>query len=619
MTHNKDTLNKKPWLDAKFRSVKFDQVEILERHTDDGTIYIDQVGDLPTYNSRITESLVHFANLTPDKVYLADRGEDGEWRTLTYIQVLERVKSLGQFLIDNKVSESNPLAILSGNSLEHALLALASAHVGATYAPISPAYSIISKDFSRLEGIINSIKPSMIFATDIEKFLPAIQAVAADVKIITTNPTSEHYIDFAEIVETQQTNAVEEAFNDVNGETIVKFLFTSGSTGSPKAVINTHKMICSNNMMVREAFTFVKDEAPVMLDWAPWNHTAGGNQVFFMALFNGGSLYIDDGRPTANDIHKTIRNIKDISPTWYFNVPKGLDALTAAMENDIELRKAFYKNLKMIWYAGAGLAQHTWDALEQMAVETTGTRILIATGLGATETAPAALFCTWPQSTPGNIGLPGKGLTLKLVPFEGKYDARLKGPNITPGYWKSPELTQKAFDDEGFYKLGDALRPFDNNDFSKGFTFDGRTAENFKLNTGTWVATGALRSKFIDHFGDIVNEVAITGADQAYLGGLVFPNLPMLQKIFGSANVEMSDILADEAIRNIFKEKLVSLAKQNTGSSTLIRKILLLSEPPSLENHELTDKGSINQRAVLTNRPELIDEIYAGSARIISI
>ncbi|PCI84435.1 MAG: feruloyl-CoA synthase [Hyphomicrobiales bacterium] len=619
MAIKKDITNKKLWLDAELRSVKFDQVKIIERQTDDGIIYIDQVDDLPAYNSRITERLVHFANLHPNKIYLADRGEDGEWRTLSYIQVLQRVKSLGQFLIDNKVSESNPLAILSGNSLEHALLALAAAHVGATYAPISPAYSIISKDFSRLEGIFNSIKPSMIFATDIEKFLPAIQAVATDVKIITTKPTSEHYIDFAEIVETQQTDAVVEAFNNVSGETIVKFLFTSGSTGSPKAVINTHKMICSNNMMVREAFTFVKDEAPVMLDWAPWNHTAGGNQVFFMALFNGGTLYIDDGRPTANDIHKTIRNIKDISPTWYFNVPKGLDALTVAMANDIELREAFYKNLNMIWYAGAGLAQHTWDALEQMAVETTGTRILIGTGLGATETAPAALFCTWPQTAPGNIGLPGKGQTLKLVPFEGKYDARLKGSNITPGYWQLPELTAKAFDEEGFYKLGDALRPFDVNDFSKGFMFDGRTAENFKLDTGTWVATGALRSKFINHFGDIVNEVTITGADQSYLGGLVFPNFQMLRKILGSSDVEISDILNDETIRNIFREKLISLAKQNTGSSTLIRKILLLSTPPSLENHELTDKGSVNQRAVLTNRPELVDEIYAGSSRIISI
>lgn len=617
---NSNQITEKPWVNVAFRSVKFDLPNIIERHDDDGVIYVDQVDALPTYNTKIGQSLIYFAELHPNKIYLADRGADGEWRTFTYVEVLKHVKSLGQFLIDNQVSETNPLAILSGNSLEHALLGLAAAYVGATYAPISPAYSIVSKDFSRLIDIFDSIKPALIFATDIEQYMPAIQAAAEnDVKIITTNPTSERYIDFEKIVQTPITEAVDNAYTAVNEDTIVKFLFTSGSTGSPKAVINTHKMICANNMMVREAFTFIKDEAPIMLDWAPWNHTAGGNQVFYMALFNGGTLYIDDGRPTANDIHKTIRNIKDISPTWYFNVPKGLDALVASMKHDAELRDAFYKNLKMIWYAGAGLAQHTWDALEEMAVETTGKRILIATGLGATETAPAALFCTWPQVGPGNIGLPAKGLTLKLVPFEGKYDARLKGPNIMPGYWRQPELSAKVIDDEGFYKLGDALRPYDPKDLSKGFMFDGRTAENFKLNTGTWVATGALRSKFIDHFGDIVNEVTITGADQSYLGALVFPNFDALRKITNNSDMEIAEILEDQSIREIFREKLITLAQQNTGSSTLIRKILLVSTPPSLENHELTDKGSVNQRAVLNNRPELIDEIYAESTRIISI
>ncbi|MGL1922277.1 MAG: feruloyl-CoA synthase [Hyphomicrobiales bacterium] len=608
------------WLDVPFKPVKFDQPEVITRNGENGEIYVSQVEELPSYNERITDALLHYANIHPDKVYLADRGGDGEWRTLTYSEAAERVKSLGQFLIDNGVSAERPLAILSGNCIEHALLGLAAAHVGVAYAPISPAYSIVSKDFERLVDIFSTITPCMVFAADLEMYLPAIKAAAEEgVKILTTTLISEDHIHFETALKTTITDEVSQSYEKINGDTIVKFLFTSGSTGSPKAVINTHQMICSNNMMVREAFTFVKDEPPIMLDWAPWNHTAGGNQVFYMALFNGGTLYIDDGRPTPRDIHKTIRNIKDVSPTWYFNVPRGLNALVEAMQDDAELRQAFYKNLKMIWYAGAGLAQHTWDCLEQMAVETTGTRILIATGLGATETSPAALFCTWPQTKPGNIGVPGKGQILKLVPFEGKYDARLKGLNITPGYWRQPELTAKAFDEEGYYMLGDALKPKDPNDYNEGFMFDGRTAENFKLDTGTWVSTGALRTQFIDHFEGIVNEVTITGADRSYLGGLVFPNYDLLREIAQMPDAKIEDVLRNEKVRKAFAVRLKSLALTNTGSSTLIRNIILVETPPSLESHELTDKGSVNQRAVLANRPDLVEEIYNSSPRNIYV
>lgn len=608
------------WLDVPFKPVKFERPEIITRNGENGEIYVSQAEELPSYNERITDALLHYANIHPDKVYLADRGDDGEWRTLTYSEAVERVKSLGQFLINNGVSAERPLAILSGNCIEHALLGLAAAHVGVAYAPISPAYSIVSKDFERLVDIFSTITPCMVFAADLELYLPAIKAAAAEgVKILTTTLISEDHIHFETALKTIITDEVSQSYEKINGDTIVKFLFTSGSTGSPKAVINTHQMICSNNMMVREAFTFVKEEPPIMLDWAPWNHTAGGNQVFYMALFNGGTLYIDDGRPTPRDIHKTIRNIKDVSPTWYFNVPRGLSALVEAMQDDAELRQAFYKNLKMIWYAGAGLAQHTWDCLEQMAVETTGTRILIATGLGATETSPAALFCTWPQTKPGNIGVPGKGQILKLVPFEGKYDARLKGLNITPGYWRQPELTAKAFDEEGYYMLGDALKPKDPNDYNEGFMFDGRTAENFKLDTGTWVSTGALRTQFIDHFEGIVNEVTITGADRSYLGGLVFPNYDLLREIAQMPDAKIEDVLRNEKVRKAFAVRLKSLALTNTGSSTLIRNIILVETPPSLESHELTDKGSVNQRAVLANRPDLVEEIYNSSPRNIYV
>src|SRR5690606_12157312 len=387
--------------------------------------------------------------------------------------------------------------------------------------------------------------------------------------------------------------------------TIAKFLFTSGSTGTPKAVTNTHRMICSNQAAIREAFSFMKTEPPVLLDWAPWNHTAAGNKDFYMVLTNGGTLYLDDGRPTRADIGKTVRNLKEISPTWYFNVPTGFDMLIPELEKDEALRQNFFKNLRMFWYAGASLSQHSWEALERMAVATTGTRVLIGTGLGATETAPAAMFCTWPQEGAGNVGLPVPGVTLKLVPYEGKYDARVKGDNITPGYWRQPKLTADAFDEEGFYRLGDALLPIDVDDFSKGFKFDGRTAENFKLDTGTWVSTGALRMQIIDHFGELIRDVALTAPDKPYLGAIVFPRDP--------------DLADDPALREKLREKLVSLAEKSSGSSNRVVRMIIAKEPRSMAAGEVTDKGSINQRAVLRNRADLVEEIYAGSDRVISV
>src|SRR5690606_7138111 len=385
--------------------------------------------------------------------------------------------------------------------------------------------------------------------------------------------------------------------------TIAKFLFTSGSTGTPKAVTNTHRMICSNQAAIREAFSFMKTEPPVLLDWAPWNHTAAGNKDFYMVLTNGGTLYLDDGRPTRADIGKTVRNLKEISPTWYFNVPTGFDMLIPELEKDEALRQNFFKNLRMFWYAGASLSQHSWEALERMAVATTGTRVLIGTGLGATETAPAAMFCTWPQEGAGNVGLPIPGVTLKLVPYEGKYDARLKGDNITPGYWRQEQLTADAFDEEGYYRLGDAPMPMEMNDIATGLSLEGRQAQNFKLDTGTWVATGALRMAIIDHFGDTIRDVALAGPDRPYLGAIIFPH-----------EAEKAD---DPDLRQSLHEKLVSLAAKSSGSSNRIMRLIVATDAPSMAAGEVTDKGSINQRAVLRNRADLVEEIYAGSERVI--
>jgi feruloyl-CoA synthase len=407
----------------------------------------------------------------------------------------------------------------------------------------------------------------------------------------------------------------------VGPDTIAKFLFTSGSTGSPKAVINTQRMMCANQEMVRDCFAYMRDEPPIVLDWAPWNHTAGGNKVFNMVLYNGGTLYIDDGRPTPVDIRKTVRNLREVAPTWYFNVPKGFEELVPHLKAEPELSRRFFSRLKMMMYAGAGLGQHTWDDLERLAVQATGERILLVTGLGSTETAPFSMMCTVDQRIAGNIGLPARGIALKLVPADGKFEARLKGPNITPGYWRDEKLTAEAFDEEGFYKLGDALRFADPNDVSKGFYFDGRVSENFKLTSGTWVSVGALRARFIDHFSGMARDAAIAGLDRDYIAALVLPDLAACRAIAKGlrADAPASDVLADERVRAAFADKLRQLAKVHTGSSTLIQRIILMHEPLSIDRGEVTDKGSLNQRIVLANHAALVDELYRGSARVIAL
>lgn len=603
------------------RAARFWQPRVALRREADGTLYVEQALALPPYRDRITEPLLEWAARAPERTLYAARGADGGWRRLSFGAAADGMRRLGQFLLDHRLSAQRPLAILSGNDLDHVLLALAAIHVGIPYAAISPAYSLVAGDRARLHGVFETLEPGMVFASDAGTFGAAIDAVAdASLPRLFAKGARSPAEDFAAALATEPTAAVDRAFAAVTPDTVAKFLFTSGSTGTPKAVINTHRMICANQAMVREVYTYFKDEPPVLLDWAPWHHTAGGNKLFFMPVFSGGTLYIDDGNPTPAGIERTVRNLRDVSPNWYFNVPKGFEALIPHLERDPELRESLFRDLKMLWYAGAAMAQHTWEALERLAVETTGARVLIGTGLGATETAPAALMCTWPVERAGNVGLPCPGISLKLVPMDGKYDARVKGPTVTPGYWKAPELTAQAFDEEGYYRFGDALRPADPDDPAAGFLFDGRTAENFKLDTGTWVNSGALRTGFIDHFGTAVRDVAIAGADRPYLSALVFPDFAELRRLSGlGADAPAEALFAHPGVAGFFRGRLRSLAVQATGSSSLVRRMLLVDPPPTLESGEMTDKGSVNQRVVLRNRAAEVEELYAGSPRVLEI
>ncbi len=394
-------------------------------------------------------------------------------------------------------------------------------------------------------------------------------------------------------------------------DTVAKFLFTSGSTGLPKAVINSQRMLCSNQAMIRTMLAFLADEPPVMVDWLPWHHTAGGNHNFGLVLYNGGSLYLDDGRPTAAEIGATVQTLREVATTFYVNVPKGFEVLLPHLEQDAALRSHFFSRLRLMFYAGAGLAQHVWEALQRLALETTGERILMLTGLGATETAPFVFMPGREVSRAGEVGLPAPGIELKLVPLEdARFEARLKGPNITPGYWRQPEVTAAAFDDEGFYRLGDALRFLDPAHPEKGFVFDGRIAEEFKLSSGTWVNVGALRRELIAEFAPLLRDAVIAGQDRDEVTALLIPDVEACRRRLGDVATAEPDLLLSSRLRRVLQEGLDRLAQSATGSSNRVARALLLTEPPSIDAHEVTDKGSISQRAVLWHRAHLVEKLY---------
>jgi feruloyl-CoA synthase len=602
---------------APLRNVRLGTIDAVVDKRPDGTIYIRSPRELGAYHEAIGAPLEHWAKTAPDRIYLAQRDADGQWRKLTYAETLDKVKRIGAALLRRGLSAERPIVIVSGNDIEHALLALAAMYVGIPYAPVSPAYSLMSNDFGKLRMIVDLLTPGMVFAADGMAFGRALYATVPDEieLVVSRNPLGDRPTTlFADLIGAEDTGNVGAARAKVTPDTISKFLFTSGSTGTPKAVINTHRMMCSNQAMISTGFAFLNDEPPVVLDWLPWSHTFGSNHNFNMVLVNGGSLYIDDGNPTPPGAAKTARNLREIAPTIYFNVPKGFEALVAHFRNDDVLRKNFFSRLRVLFYAGAGLNQATWNHMNDLAVETTGERIIFLSSLGSTETAPGALACTWDFDRPGNIGLPYPGVELKLTPNEGKLEARLRGPLITPGYWRQDEHTRGAFDEEGFYKLGDALKFADPNDPDKGLIFDGRIAEDYKLSTGTWVSVGPLRAGFIDHFAPCVRDVVLAGADRDYIAALVFPDIEACRKLAGlGPDATPAQIVAAPTVRLLFAERLFALAAESKGSSTRVERMILMAEPPSMDKGEATDKGSINQRAVLTTRAALVNELYADT------
>ncbi len=602
---------------AEFVPVNFLPARVAVEHRAEGTLVLRSPEPLQSYARCLGEHLERWAVERPTQLFLAQR-DDEAWRTLTYREALRQTRALATALLQRELSAERPVVILSENSLEHALLALAAMHAGVPVAPVSAAYSLMSRDYQKLRAVFALLTPGLVMVDDAQRFAPALAALSDfDFELVAVRNGDGQASSFASLLELEETAEVERAFRAVTPDTIAKFLLTSGSTGEPKAVINTQRMLCSNQQTLRQAWPFLQEEPPVLVDWLPWNHTAGSNNNFGVALVNGGAFYIDEGKPVPGLIEKTVRNLREIAPTLYFNVPRGYQALLPFLESDVRLRTNFFSRLKVIQYAGAALPVHLWEKLERVSALAMGRRVHLTSGWGATETAPQVTLVHFEPLRSNVIGLPTPGNELKLVPTAvgGKYELRVNGPNVTPGYWRRGDLTAAAFDEEGFYKIGDAGRFADAHDPAKGIEFAGRLAEEFKLTSGAWVHTGALRVKALAALAPVAQDIVIAGHDREDIRFLIFPNFAGCRSLCPEYNEQtpLVELLADARVRACVRQGLLRLKADGGGSSTYATHALFLTDSPSLDSGEITDKGYVNQRVVLERRADLINLLYALS------
>ena len=606
----------------KFRPLKFGVTRVHMREGANGVHYMSADQPLSDYPSRMTDRLAHWAKTKPETTMLAKRvknadGSLGDWRHISYAEAWQSARSIAQALINRGLSAERPVVIMSENDLEHALLSLGCLVAGVPYCAASPAYSTISQDFEKLRHILTTLTPGLVFAADAKRYGKAIEAaVGQDIEVVLHSGeiAGRATTTFASLLATPATPAVDSAMQATGPDTIAKFLFTSGSTKLPKAVINTQRMWCANQQQMAQSMPVLAETPPILVDWLPWNHTFGGNHNFGMVMYHGGTLYIDEGKPTPALMGETLRNLREIAPTVYFNVPTGFEAIATAMKTDDALRKTLLSRVQMFFYAGAALAQPIWDSLHESQEREVGERIVMGTGLGMTESGPFAIFVTSPFVKAGDLGVPTPGMELKLVPNSDKVEVRYKGPNITPGYWRAPQETEEAFDEEGFFCTGDAVKWIDESDVHQGLKFDGRIAEDFKLATGTFVSVGPLRGKIIAAGAPYVQDAVITGLNMHEVGAMIFPT-PAVRGLSGlGADASMAEVLASAPVLTHFQNMLNGLAKTATGSASRVARMVLLSEPPSIDKGEVTDKGSINQRAVLKHRDSLVQALHAGTA-----
>jgi feruloyl-CoA synthase len=598
-----------------FTATRLAEPAIDLRKDEKGVIRITSRLALPDYPQHLLEHLFRWEKEAPDRLFLAERSGDG-WREVSYRAMRQLVDGVAQGLLERGITPDRPVMCLSDNGINHAILMFAAMRVGIPFVPVSPAYSLMSSDFAKVRQVYAAIRPSVVYVSQAAPFAKCLGVLDLSGVTVVQDKAGDdfpHIVGFDALTGAGHMAEVEAIYRTLNADTVAKILLTSGSTGVPKGVINTHRMMCSNMAALAATWQFLADRPPVIVDWLPWNHTFGTNFNLNQIMAFGGSMYIDAGKPMPGRIEQTIANLRAVAPTLLFNVPRGFDALLPIFEKDDALAKHVFGNLDVIFYAGASLPQAAWDRLEALSVKARGQRVPILTALGSTETAPCATVSHWGSNLTGTVGLPMPGVEAKLVPDGAKLEIRLKGPCITPGYYNLPELTEKAFDEEGFFKLGDAVKFMDPDSPVSGLVFDGRVAENFKLMSGVWVHVGTLRVQAISAASPLIGDAVVTGAGEEEVGLLVFPNVVACRGLCGpeGAELPLDAVLRHPEVRAAVQAGLAGHNAANPGSSTQITRVLMMTEPPSVDANEITDKGYINQRAVLERRKDLVARLYA--------
>jgi feruloyl-CoA synthase len=597
--------------------------QLIVENKADGTTRLRSTEALKPGGRSVTDWLVVWAGRASDRVFLQERESvlpGAPWRKLTYADTLARVEKLAAGLLSLGLGPDRPLAILSDNSIEHALLMLAAMHVGVPVAPVSQAYSLQSRDHLKLRAILRTLGPGAIFASDSKLFGQALGAARNEIDdvIVIAGNSGDGAIDLNHVAKSGNSTDVKKANAEIHPETIAKILFTSGSTSEPKGVINLQRMLLAGQQAKVQVWPFLEQQSPVFLDWLPWSHTFGGNHNFNMALRNGGTLIIDNGKPLPALFQRTIDNIKETRSNIYFNVPRGYDMLIAELKKDRSLRQHFFQDLQVIFYAAAALPQNLWDDLIMLSRDTIGEPVAMVSAWGSTETAPLATDCHFQAERSGVIGVPVPGVDLKLTPNGDKQEIRVKGPNVTPGYWKRPDLTAKAFDDEGYYLIGDAVRWLDKTMPEKGLLFDGRVVEDFKLTSGTFVNVTGVRLRGLECLAPLAQDIVVAGQDRKEIGFLVFTNMTVARALAGLPDDATVDTVVSHP--NVISHVRAGLSRMKAGaagSSSYATRALLMTDPPDIDAGEITDKGYINQRISLRRRARLVERLYSAESEAI--
>ena len=584
-----------------FRPIRFAEPRVVQENRSDGSIVLRAEQPLAPYDPSLALLFRSAVERQPDRLLMAERDATGAWAGVTYAQARRKADAVAQALIDRGLSAERPVMVLSGNAVEHGLMTLACYTAGIPIAPISVAYSLQSQDHAKLKYINELLTPGLVYVSDTAPFAKALAHVTAPIVAGKNGANLPNVTLFSDLEKTVAGPAVEKAVAAIRPDTIAKFLFTSGSTSLPKGVINTHGMLTANQQQSVQTWPFIEDDPMVLVDWLPWNHTFGSNYNFNLILQQAGTLYIDGGKPLPALVGQTVQNLREIAPTVYFNVPAGYGALLPFLEKDDALARQFFSRVRLLFYAGASLPQDMWERLEALAIRITGARVPMTSAWGTTETSPLATSAHVLLERAGNVGVPVPAVDVKLVPTGGKLEIRVRGPNITPGYWRRPDLTQAMFDEEGYYLPGDAVRFADPADPNQGLIFDGRTAEDFKLTNGTWVAVGALRVGAIAAASPVLQDAIVCGEGRDQVGLIAWLNAAGCKEVTGEDG-DLSFYAVHPKIHTHLRNAFARWNKVNTGATMRIARVLLLPDLPSIDRNEITDKGYINQRVALECR-----------------